>query len=87
MEIELIEKFITEQALILIPTIYILGMFIKSVEFIPNRIIPIVLLCIAIILSMCLNGRGIHSLIQGILTAGVAVFFNQMYIQLFKKTD
>ena len=85
MENQLIETFITEQSLILIPVIYILGMFLKSTVIIPDRYIPLLLLCIAIIFSLMMHGRGIDALVQGILTAGVAVFANQLLKQLKDK--
>lgn len=85
MEYELIKAFINESALILIPITYIVGLFIKSVEYIKDKYIPLILLCIAVILSCCLNGFNIDSLLQGILCAGVAVFCNQSIKQLLKK--
>ena len=85
MELSLIENFINEYALILIPVIYLLGIFIKSTVFIADRFIPIVLLCIAAILSCLLNGFNVDSIIQAILCTGVAVYFNQLYKQLLEK--
>ena len=85
MDLSLIEKFISEYALILIPTIYLLGMFIKETVFIADRFIPLVLLFIAIILSCLLNGFNVDSVIQAILCCGVAVYFNQLYKQLVEK--
>ena len=85
MELSLIENFINEYALILIPVIYLLGIFIKTTVFIADRFIPIVLLCIAIVLSIALNGFNVDSVIQAILCSGVAVYFNQLYKQLLEK--
>lgn len=85
MDYTLIEAFISENALILIPITYILGMFIKTVEFIPDKFIPLLLLFIAIILSYCINGFTVNSFLQGVLCAGVSVFFNQTIKQLIKK--
>ena len=85
MEITLIEAFINENALILIPTVYILGLFLKSLEFIKDKYIPVLLLCIAILLSFAVNGAGVDSLIQAVLCSGVAVYFNQVYKQLTAK--
>lgn len=85
MDVNLIQIFIEENALILIPTIYLLGMFIKSTVFIADRFIPIVLLCIAIVFSCCINGLNIDAIMQAILCSGVAVYFNQLYKQLVER--
>lgn len=73
--------YINEQALILIPVLYILGMFIKSSK-VPDRFIPITLLFIGIILTMLLLGFTIQALFQGILVSGAAVFTNQLFKQM-----
>lgn len=85
MEIELLQAFISEKAYILIPTIYIIGMFLKSLESIPDKYIPMVLLFISIVLSASINGLGADSFIQAVLCCGVAVFFNQTFKQITKK--
>lgn len=84
MEYQLIEAFIEKSALIIIPTIYILGMFLKAIEIIKDKYIPIILLCIAIIISIALNGFNVNSILQAILCSGLAVFFNQSIKQLKK---
>lgn len=84
MEYQLIEAFIEESAFILIPVIYIIGMFLKTIEFIKDKYIPFILLCIAIIISIALNGFNVNSILQAILCSGLAVFFNQSIKQLKK---
>ena len=85
MEIELLQAFISEKAYILIPTIYIIGMFLKSIETVPDKYIPILLLFISVVLSASINGLGADSFIQAVLCCGVAVFFNQTFKQITKK--
>lgn len=85
MEIELLQAFISEKAYILIPSIYIIGMFLKSLQAIPDKYIPILLLFISIVLSASINGLGADSFIQAVLCCGVAVFFNQTFKQITKK--
>lgn len=80
-----IQEFINQQTVILIPTLYILGLFLKSSE-INNRFIPLILLTIGIGLSIAINQLTItESIIQGILTAGTAVFFNELIKETLKR--
>lgn len=76
-------KFITEQALILIPVLYILGLVLKNSN-IKDKLIPIVLLVIGVISSIALLGVNIQAVIQGVLVAGTAVFTNQLIKQTTK---
>ena len=74
--------FIVEEALVIIPVIYVIGLFIKSTS-INDRYIPCLLWAIGVILSVVIVG-GIQGFIQGTLCAAIAVFFNQLYKQLNK---
>lgn len=85
MEYELFTAFITEKSYILIPTIYLIGLFLKSLQVIPDKFIPVLLLCIGIVLSVSINGLGVDSFIQAVLCSAVAVFFNQTFKQLVNK--
>ena len=62
-------KYISDQALILVPVLYILGMFFKVSKF-PDKFIPISLLFIGIVLSMLVLGLTLQAFIQGVLVAG-----------------
>ena len=77
-------NYITENALILIPVIYIIGMILKGTERIKDKYIPVILLPIGIVLSMALMGIGINAIIQGILVVGVSVYTNQLIKQINK---
>lgn len=78
-------SYITENALILVPALYILGMIIKNTEEIPDRFIPLILLIIGIAGAISLMGLNVESVIQGILVTGSAVYTNQLFKQMSKK--
>ena len=77
-------NYITENALILIPVLYIIGMILKGTERIKDKYIPLILLPIGIVLSMAVMGIGINAIIQGILVVGVSVYTNQLIKQVNK---
>ena len=76
-----IQKFIIEQALILVPVLYVLGMILKSSR-VEDKFIPVILLIIGVALSLFLVGFNVQGVIQGVLVAGSAVFVNQVSKQL-----
>ena len=78
-------KYITENALILIPVLLIIGQIIKSIEKIPDKYIPLILLPLGIVGAMALGGWTINSAVQGILVTGAAVYGNQIVKQLKKE--
>lgn len=75
-------NYITENALILIPVLVIIGQIIKGIEAIANKWIPLILLPIGILGAMALGGWTIDSAVQGILITGAAVYGNQLVKQL-----
>ncbi|HAY3897726.1 TPA: phage holin family protein [Escherichia coli] len=77
-------NYITENALILIPVLYIIGMILKGVERIKDKYIPLILLPIGMGLAMALMGININAIIQGILVVGVSVYTNQLVKQINK---
>lgn len=78
------KDFIVEQALILIPVLYIIGVFLKQSNAVKDEIIPLVLLSLGILCSNLLLGFGIQSTIQGILVTGTTVLTNQVFKQADK---
>ncbi len=78
--------YITENALILIPVLVVIGLILKRLEFIPDKFIPLILLPFGILGAMALGGWTVMSAIQGILVTGAAVYGNQIVKQL-KKDD
>ena len=81
---EMIQKFQIEEALILIPVLYIIGMFLKSFEAIKDKYIPLIIWGFGIVLSMLILGFNVDGFIQGTLVAGASVFASQIYIQATK---
>jgi len=77
-------NYITENALILIPVIYVLGMILKEAEKVQDKYIPVILLPLGIGLSMWLIGYNINALIQGVLVVGTSVYANQLIKQINK---
>ena len=77
-------QYITQNALILIPVLIIIGQIIKGIEKIPDKWIPLILLPLGIVGAMALGGWTVDSAVQGILVAGTAVYGNQIVKQLKK---
>lgn len=75
------KDFIVEQALILIPALYIIGLILKSTDKIKDWTIPWILLVIGIAASIALMGLNINAIIQGVLVTGATVYTNQLIKQ------
>ncbi|MBQ7962434.1 MAG: phage holin family protein [Clostridia bacterium] len=76
--------YITENAIILIPVLIIIGLILKKLEFIPDKYIPLILLPLGVVGAMALGGWTFESAIQGVLVTGAAVYGNQIVKQLRK---
>lgn len=77
-------KYVTENALVLIPALYIIGQIIKGIESVADKYIPVILLPCGILGSIALSGISADSVIQGILVVGVTVYGNQLVKQVNK---
>jgi len=77
-------KFTTENALILVPALYVLGMVLKGTEKIFDKYIPIVLLPIGVIASISMLGYTVQAIVQGVLVVGAVVYTNQLVKQINK---
>lgn len=75
-------SYITENSLILIPVLLVLGQIVKNIEIIPDKWIPLIILPFGIIGALALGGVSADSVIQGILVSGAAVYGNQIYKQM-----
>lgn len=78
-------EYISENALLMIPVLNIIGMIIKSTEKIPDKYIPLILLFFGIVGAAAIMGVSPESIIQGVLITGTAVYGNQVYKQLKKE--
>lgn len=76
-----IMDYIIEDAYILIPVLYILGMFLKSTPKIKNWMIPWILLGVGVIGGFFMSDMKADGILQGVLVTGTAVFANQLYKQ------
>ena len=76
-----IMSFIPEQLMIIVVTLYVLGFACKSIPILDNKYIPIILLLLGIVFSVCLVGFNVTSIMQGILCWGVSIGVNQTYKQ------
>lgn len=81
---ENIMNYIAENALILIPVLYVLGYMLKGTEKVDDKYIPIILLPVGIILAMLIVGFDVNGFIQGVLITGAAVYANQLVKQISK---
>lgn len=77
-------NYVVENALILIPALYVLGIIIKQLDKIPDKYIPLILLFFGVSGSILIMGVSIDSLIQGVLVTGACVLSNQTVKQLSK---
>lgn len=74
-------NYITDNALILIPALYVLGMIIKNTERIDDKYIPVYLLIFGIAGAVSLMGFNADAVIQGVLVTGASVYANQVVKQ------
>ena len=79
-------NYITENTLVLIPVIYIIGMFLKGLKGVSDKYIPFVLMFVSIAFSIAMLGLNVDSIIQGILISGATVLSNQL-IKQSKKSE
>lgn len=77
---EIIE-YIMNEALIIIPVLWILGSFLKKTPRVQDWTIPWVLLAVGILAALGIIGLSVDAAIQGILVAGAAVLGHQLLKQ------
>ncbi len=75
-------EYIVENALVLIPVLNVIGMIIKNTEKIPDKYIPLILLFFGVVGTVAILGLTPHSVVQGVLVTGAAVYGNQIVKQL-----
>lgn len=81
-----IMDYIIQNRLILIPVLYIIGVFIKRTQFIKDKYIPLILLPFGVFFSILMGGETIiNDIIQGVLVTGVTVMGDQMIKQMQKE--
>ncbi len=75
-------EYITENGLLLIPVLNIIGTIIKGIEKIPNKYIPLILLVFGILGAVAIMGITPQSFVQGVLITGTAVYGDQVVKQI-----
>ena len=74
-------QYITQNALVLIPVLYIIGMIVKNTEKIDDKYIPVVLLVAGIAGAVGIMGINANAVVQGVLVTGATVYTNQLIKQ------
>ena len=79
-----ISKFLFEQALVMVPTLWVVGEFAKYTETLSNKYIPLLVLLVSLAITPAVLGSYTdpHNIVQAILVAGAAVFGDQLVKQL-----
>ncbi|MBU5486454.1 phage holin family protein [Clostridium sp. MSJ-11] len=80
-----IMEYVVEQAFILIPALYFLGLMLKGTKKIQDWTIPWILLICGIAGAIALMGLNIDAVIQGVIVTGVTVYANQLIKQSTEK--
>lgn len=78
--------FIVNEALVMLPALWVLGAIIKHTELISDKWIPLILLGVSMILSpLVIGGYSAASIVQAILVAGGSVLGHQIVKQAKKE--
>ena len=79
-------EYIKPELLILIPVLYVIGMAVKKTALIADKLIPLVVGAIGILLSVIFAMAIFTALTQGVLVGGASVYANQIFKQ-FKNNN
>jgi hypothetical protein len=82
---ELASSFILEDALVLIPVLWIIGYFLKQSNKVADWVIPWILIGLGIAGSIGLMGFSVQAIIQGVLVSGASVLGHQVIKQTTSK--
>lgn len=74
-------NFIFEEALIVIPVLWIIGVFLKKTPNIADWFIVWILLLVGIVATVALLGFTAQAVLQGVLVVGAAVLGHQLLKQ------
>lgn len=77
--------YITENALVVIPVLLIIGVMFKDSKRIKDKYIPILLLVVGVLSTIGLRqNMGADTIVQGVLVTAASVYLNQIVKQLRK---
>ncbi|MBR5835600.1 MAG: phage holin family protein [Bacteroidales bacterium] len=87
-----IMEYIAPELIVLIPVLYLIGMAFKKSELVPDKMIPLFIGAIGIVLATLYVSATCNfcaesiftAIVQGILCAGASVYVNQTIKQLGK---
>ena len=74
-------EYVVEEALILIPALWVIGAILKHTPYVPDWTIAYILLLAGVLGAASLLGPSPSSIIQGVLVAGAAVLGHQLLKQ------
>ncbi len=77
--------YIIQEAYILIPVLYVIGVFLKRTPRIRDWLIPWILMGLGMLGGFFLSGMLLDGLLQGVLVTGITVFANQLYKQTINR--
>ena len=91
----IILQYLKPELVVLIPVLNFIGLGLKKAAFVADKYIPLILGTISILMVfiyvLAIEGWSLNlilfSIIQGVLAAAGAVYFNQIYKQLTKKGE
>jgi len=78
-------QYVTEEALVLMPVLFIMGLLLKNTPRVPNWTIPWALLAIGMAGGIVIVGSPVQGVIQGILVTGATVLTHQLVKQTTEK--
>ena len=70
-------KYVTENALVLIPVLYVIGSILKGTEKIKDKYIPIILLPIGVALAIAIGGVSVDAVIRN--TRDIGYWCNSLW--------
>lgn len=84
---EALLQYVTEQALILVPALYVIGIFLKKTPHIADWGIPWILLILGVTGGIMLTGDIFKGAVQGVLVTGATVLSHQLVKQSLNKKN
>lgn len=77
--------YLTEDLIILVPVLWIIGIFLKNTPKVKDWSIPWILLLLALTASILKIGLKMEAIIQGVLVTGTSVLSHQLIKQTRRK--
>lgn len=78
MEVTILESFINPESMILIPVLYLIGLFLDQTPKVPAWSTPWIKVFVGVVFCLAYYGMIIEAVVQGILVAGAAVLMRDL---------